>query len=493
MRHPSTFVMLFFTINLVQTSLHSQTQITSCSSEFIDSGGSSENYLDNENSEWLICPDTLTEYLELEFTHVDIETAADQGVDGTGCKDRLSIYDGIDENANLVGSFCGEESGSGNESFIKGHTLRVGDIFKPTNSSGCFFIKFESDNSEMRSGWQAEINCCVPSLTDGVTDGIDLPIVTNGGNFFDLTVDNTCIREGGLEMFTDFESTGSSCNTAGLSLPHQSFYAFKTNGNGGFVEFLIEPVDSVGIIEMLVYGPVTLVDGKYTGGVINYCVSGEDPWSLFLNVGLEQTYILAIATELAGRTAFTTLPSTVGLGGVLPVELENYKIEKQGSSAHISWTTSAEINNDRFDIYRSNDAISFSKIGYVNSKSRHNEGASYDFSDKPQNAGNFYYYIKQVDLDGITSDFDLLKVNFREDVKLSAYPNPSHGIITLDTDTDMDKSNVIKVYNQLGLLKHQSILTKNKNLDLSDLASGIYTIQLTSDGNSVSYQQIISN
>ncbi len=493
MRHPSTFVMLFFTICLVQTSLHSQTLITSCNSEFIDSGGQSENYLDNETSDWLICPDTLTEYLELQFTHVDIETAMGQGVDSTGCTDLLSIYDGIDENANLVGSYCGEESGSGQKAFIDGHTLRVGDIFKPTNSTGCFYIKFESNNIERRTGWHAEVNCCVPTLTDGATDGIDLPLAANGGNYFNLDVDNSCTRKGGLEMFTDFEATGSACGTAGLSQPNQSFYTFKSNGIGGFVEFMLEPVDSVGIIEMLVYGPVILNDGKYEGGVINDCVSGEEPWSLFFNAGPEQTYILAMATELAGRTAFTTLSSTLGIGGVLPVDLESYNIEKRGTNAHISWTTAAEINNEGFEVYRSEDAKSFTKIGWIDSKSKHNEGASYEFSDNPSTAGTYYYYIKQVDLNGVSSDFDILKLNFREEVKLSAYPNPSHGIVTLDSDTDMDKSNVIKVFNQLGQLKHQSILNENKNLDLSALESGVYTIQLISDGISSSYQQIISN
>jgi len=493
MKHPFKVVMLFLTINLVQTTLHSQTLITSCNAEFIDSGGESENYLDNENSEWLICPDTLTEYLVLEFTHVDIETADGDGIDSTGCKDLLSIYDGTDEDAPLVGSFCGEESGNGKKSTIEGHTLKVGDVFKPSNSSGCFFIKFESDNSQIRSGWQAEISCCVPSLSEGVTDGIDLPISVNGGNYFNLTVDNSCIRKGSLNMFTEFESSGTSCNTAGFTQPNRSFYAFKTNSVGGFVELLAEPIDEVGIIEMIIFGPVILDGDTYTGGVINDCVTGENPWSLFFNAGPDQTYILATATEFAGRSGITTLPSTEGLGGVLSVDLQSYNIKKKGSEALISWKTSAEVNNHGFEVYRSRDAQSFSKIGWVDSQSKFNEGASYEFIDNPQNTGTYYYYIKQVDLNGINSDFEILKVNFRGDLKLSTYPNPSHGVVNIESDADIEKSNVIKVYNQLGQLKYNKKLSESKNIDLSDLESGIYTIQLTSDGSTTSHQHIISN
>lgn len=484
--------MLIFTFIVIQSSANAQTLITSCNADFIDSGGGSSNYLNNENSEWLICPDTTTEYLELEFTHVDIETAIDHGIDSTGCKDLLSIYDGMDATAPLVGTYCGEESGTGKESFVDGHTLHVGDRFKPTNNSGCFFVKFESNNLERRTGWNAQVNCCVPSLSNAVTDGIDLPTPANGGNYFNLEIDNSCIRKGSLDMFTNFEESGSSCYSAGLTQPNKSFYAFESNGSGGFVEFLTEPVDSVGIIEMIVFGPVELDSASYSGGTINDCVVGETPWSLFFNAGPNQTYILAIATELAGRTSVTTLPSTEGLGGVLPVDVEKYNIQKQGRDALISWKTTSEINNEGFEIYRSNDFKNFSKIGTVKSQSNLNQGAFYSYLDKNLSNGTYYYYLKQVDLNGISSDFDILKVDFREDQNLTSFPNPSNGEVRFKTGVDLEKVNLVSVYNQVGQLKYKSYLSRSKTLDISHLESGIYTIQIVAEGKTLSHQHVIS-
>jgi hypothetical protein len=57
------------------------------------------------------------------------------------------------------------------------------------------------------------------------------------GRYFDLIVNNNCIRKGDLDIFTDFENSGSSCKTAGLTRPYKNFYSFKINGNGELVNY----------------------------------------------------------------------------------------------------------------------------------------------------------------------------------------------------------------------------------------------------------------
>ena len=493
MRNTVKYTMIVVTLLITYTSATAQTLITSCNTDFMDIGGDSENYLNNENSEWLICPDTISEYLEIHFTHVNIETAFDSGIDSTGCHDLLYIYDGMDDTAPLVGAFCGEESGSGDDSFIEGHTLRVGDTFKPANSDGCFFIRFESDNAKRLTGWNAEVTCCTPTLRQGVTDGVDLPMAQNGGDFFNLEIDNSCVRQSKLEDFTSFEPSGSSCYTGGLTQPNKSFYAFQSNLTGGFVELLAEPVDSVGIIEMLVFGPVQLDSASYSNGVINDCVEGENPWSLFFNAGPDQTYILAVATELQGRTAINALSSSQGLGGLLPIRMETYDIKKEEDNAILSWTTSREVNNEYFEIYRSSDAKKFDKIGTVNTKSINESGAEYSFYDNTKLRGTVYYYVRQIDKDGSTTDFDILSVHNSIENNVSIYPNPSNGVFTIDQGDDISNSeSTILIFNQLGQLKYQNTIGIQETIDLSNLEAGIYTIQRINEGNVQSHQHIIS-
>jgi hypothetical protein len=475
--------------------LHAQTQINSCNIQFTDNGGVASNYLNNENTDWLICPDDDSQFLTLTFTHIDIEVADNPGTYGTGCHDVLYIYDGKNNMAPLIGSFCGEDSGSGKSSFIKDNTLHVDDYFRPKNAEGCFYIQFISDQTNTLSGWEAEITCCTPTLDNGLTDGIDAPIANNYGNTFDLIIDNSCTRLGTLDNFTSFESSEGSCMTKGLTFENQAFYAFTSNSNGGFVEFEIDAIDSVGIIEMIVFGPVTQdTAGNYIGGVINDCVTGKDPVSLFFNAGPNQTYILGLATEMAGRTNFVTLPLTVGLGAVLPVIMTNYRISTKEDEITLTWSTSYEVNNDRFEIYRSFNGRQFEKIGITKAGEYSYSGDTYTFVDRPNTSGSIYYYISQIDLDENATDYAILKATLSKSKQaFSTFPNPSYdGRFSIILDPEILESEArIELFDALGKQVISEKLDNTTTFNFQDLKSGIYTIRIIGGATMLTHQHMI--
>jgi len=464
-----------------------QTVITSCSTDFTDMQGPG-GYLSNENAEWLICPDTLTEYLTIEFSHVDIEVSEGPGLDSTGCNDVLYIHDGMDDLAPLVGSFCGEQGANANQPMIVGNELKVGDQFKPTNSSGCFFIRFVSDAKDNRSGWTASVSCCTPSLSNGATDGIDTPIATNAGADINFEIDNNCVRTGRLEDFTDFVAAGSACFSAGLTEPHQSFYAFESNDLGGFSELIVSPTDSVGNIQMLVYGPVFIdsTGTHYDGGVINWCVTGAEPEPLFFNAGPSQTFILAVATELPGRIDIITSSQSVAL----PIEMVDYSLTKQGRNVSINWTTSLELNNAGFEVYRSTNGKEYEMIGFEKSKGNTNMRQDYRFIDQPNATGQVYYYISQIDYSGSKVDYDVLTAKFAQ-ANIKAYPNPSSGAVTISTGSDGSLDTKIQVYDQVGRLV-QDLTTRESTLQI-DLSVGIYSILVSNASQTQTIKQIITD
>lgn len=494
MRNTTLIVLLLLVLNTPFTKLHAQTPITSCNTQFTDSENFS-NYLNNANDEWLICPDEPAHYLTLTFTQVDIEAANNIGRDSTGCHDILYIYDGLDSSAPMLGSFCGEASGTGKNAFVDGHTLNIGDTFRPKNEDGCFYIRFESDLSKSLSGWVADVTCCTPSLNNGLTDGIDKPTPKNNGNTFNLVIDNSCTRFGDLGMFTEFEPSGESCYTKGLSLENQAFYAFTSNATGGFVEFEIDSLDSVGVMEMVVFGPVTEdSSGNYVGGYINDCVSGQDPWSLFFNAGPNQLYILGVATEIAGNTNVQALPSSVGLNFVLPVTLVTYDIATRGRNVELSWTTSQETNNDKYEIYRSYDGISFEIVGERDGQKNTRTNNSYSFLDDPKTSGDVYYYVKQIDLDGRYSDFSILKAKIDEiKTEFYSYPNPSiGGNFSLKISSDILASEAqVMVYDQMGKQVVDQSLNESTSFDFPNLTSGIYTIKIITGSTLLTQQHMI--
>nr|WP_287422408.1 BspA family leucine-rich repeat surface protein [Candidatus Brachybacter algidus] len=77
----------------------------------------------------------------------------------------------------------------------------------------------------------------------------------------------------------------------------------------------------------------------------------------------------------------------------------------------LTWITSAELNNDYFEIWRGTKAEKFALIGSVKASNNIN-GGTYSFRDdtdlKP--GENYYYKIKQVDFNGAFSIFDIISI-----------------------------------------------------------------------------------
>ena len=68
-------------------------------------------------------------------------------------------------------------------------------------------------------------------------------------------------------------------------------------------------------------------------------------------------------------------------------------------SCTLNWSAKGNINNDHYDIERSSDGISFTKIGSVNAIAS-GDVQQYNFNDVMPLPGNNYYRLKQVDKDG---------------------------------------------------------------------------------------------
>jgi len=132
---------------------------TNCGDVFTDSGAADDVYSANETTTTIICPDNAGDPVTVTFTYVDIETATTDGSDETGCWDYLSVYNGSSAAADLVGTYCGEESGDGGVSSIAENNLPVGTTFTSTDASGCLTFVFNSDGTAQETGWLADVTC----------------------------------------------------------------------------------------------------------------------------------------------------------------------------------------------------------------------------------------------------------------------------------------------------------------------------------------------
>ena len=112
---------------------------TTCSGTFLDSGGAGANYSNNENFTVTFQSST-TDPINFNFTTWDVENQA------TCNFDRLTIYDGLNNTAPVIGVYCSISPG----------------LVTSTNINNALTFVWTSDGSVTETGWEANIFCAAP-------------------------------------------------------------------------------------------------------------------------------------------------------------------------------------------------------------------------------------------------------------------------------------------------------------------------------------------
>ena len=114
----------------------------------------------------------------------------------------------------------------------------------------------------------------------------------------------------------------------------------------------------------------------------------------------------------------------------LPVSLIQFKGEKKESVNILNWTTTKEINNKGFEILRSVNGSDFTSIGYKASSAINGNATgelNYSFIDNKAPAGNCYYRLRQVDINGKKTNSNIILIKGIKENRIAftaIYPNP---------------------------------------------------------------------
>ncbi len=164
--------------------------------------------------------------------------------------------------------------------------------------------------------------------------------------------------------------------------------------------------------------------------------TGDEQWDLLsrdLVSGTASQGFVSSSERLSYSTQIVTLATTNESSSPLPVEMLYFNgVENQGV-VNLDWATATEIDNDHFEVQRSQDGRDWEVIGVVNGAGTTVEEQVYDFSDFKPYVGNSYYRLRQVDYDGKFAFTDIILVNVRlEPISLNVYPNPIEDIFTVE-------------------------------------------------------------
>ncbi len=142
--------------------------ITTCSGNFYDPGGSGGNYSNNQDFTEVFSPSTPNSNIRFVFSSFSLETDANCNYD------YLKIYNGNSTSSPLLGTWCGTNS--------------PGTV-TANNPTGSLTFVFHSDGSTVSSGWASSITCVAttnPPVADFSANNTT-PLTSATVNFTDLS------------------------------------------------------------------------------------------------------------------------------------------------------------------------------------------------------------------------------------------------------------------------------------------------------------------
>ena len=173
-----------------------------------------------------------------------------------------------------------------------------------------------------------------------------------------------------------------------------------------------------------------------------------------------------------------------GGGGVnpLPIELLEFNATANGDVVDLSWITASEINNERFEVERSNNAQNFTKVATVAGAGNSNMLLSYSTIDANPLNGVSYYRLKQIDYNGSFEYSEIVPVVFSNTAEPKlVFAGIHSGVLELDFSLPLHDAKV-SVFDLSGRLitTQQGNETVQMQLAADMLSEGVYLVSIES-------------
>jgi len=315
------------------------------------------------------------------------------------------------------------------------------------------------------------------------TDGINWTDITPVFNwtvsyFNDVVYNNSTYYFMGMQTDPSYNPVGFF--SAGTTTPTNP-YSFSTKGT------ITSPPSGVILGGTFGDGAFTTSNNRLVGTVID--VNSGYGYLIWTTDGMHWSNTpLNEISSVFGITANNDIYSMLGTGGgtfsanfsgTLPVTWLDFNAVAQGHQSNLTWHTASEQNSSHFIVEHSTDGAAFTSIGTVAAAGQSTGPKSYSFIDPAPVAGNNYYRLDLVDLDGQQHYSTIKNVYFGPISELLVYPNPAHDATTVLLPRS--GSGILQLYSAAGMLVREMEYSGNIiNLPLSNLSAGIYHLVVVS-------------
>lgn len=190
------------------------------------------------------------------------------------------------------------------------------------------------------------------------------------------------------------------------------------------------------------------------------------------------SFALTSVTDATGCTNTGALQTVNVLSvdcSTLPVTLLNLSASPGSSKVTVKWTTSSEINNRGFDVERSNDGNSWTKVGFVAGAGTSNAPINYSFVDQNVEQRKYYYRLRQIDIDDRYRYSAIVSASLtgRGEFSLGQnYPNPVYNQTTIQFMLPRAEKVNISLYDMSGRVVKTLV---NGSKEAGNHAINVYT------------------
>ncbi len=192
-------------------------------------------------------------------------------------------------------------------------------------------------------------------------------------------------------------------------------------------------------------------------------------------------------TSLSGGTS----GYTYGQGPpLLPVEMISFTASADDEDITLDWITATEINNEKFEVYRSFDGVTFDYIDEIEGNGTTSTPHAYSLIDEDVAKNVIHYYkLKQVDFNGQYEWTEIVSAIVNTDGRMvigNLIPNPAHQQTYIEIISPKDTRFEYTITNVIGeqiMTDEVEIIegTQRIYFDVDQLVPGNYLISLFSD------------